>query len=285
MALGRTLRFAGAATVALLLATLGLSQLVRLADRRSDEQLMNGLRTSPPSSQTFTPKMVEDLPDPARRYFLYAIRPGTALKFVADLEMEGQLSLGSRQSPNYLPMTAQQVLTLDSFVWRVRAGSPRMWLEGSDGYADGAGWTRFWLFNVVPVVRAGGGDDFARSAAGQAVAESLFWAPATLLPSRGVRWEAIDEDTARAIVMVGENEHRLELKVAQDGRPLSVSILRWSQENPDRTWRLQPFGGTIGEIKEVGGYRVAAAIEGGNWFGTPDYFPFYRARVTRIRLI
>jgi hypothetical protein len=276
--------WAFSAAVALAFAAV-LLQVMRSNDRRSDERLMDLFRQSSASSRgTFDPAMVAGLPDPARRYFLYAIRPGTPLKIVADLEMTGELSLGSKEQPDYLPMTGRQVLRLDGFVWRVRAGRPTMWFAGSDGFVDGDGWTRFWLYDAIPLVRAGGGDDFARSAAGRAVAESLFWAPAALLPSPQVQWEAVDADTARAVVTLAGHEHRVEITVGDDGRPRSVSLMRWSRENPEKRWRLQPFGGTIGAITEVDGYRVAAAVDGGNWFGTPDYFPFYKARVTRVRL-
>jgi hypothetical protein len=228
--------------------------------------------------------MVADVPEPARRYFLYTIRPGTPLRRVADLEMTGELSLGSKEKADYLPFSGRQVLRLDGFVWRVKAGTSAMWFSGSDGYVDGEGWTRFWLYDAFPIVRAGGGDDFARSAAGRGGAEALFWAPAALLPSAAVRWEAVDAETARAVVTLDGHEHRVELTVGADGRPLSVLLMRWSRENPEKRWRLQPFGGTIGAIMEVDGYRVAQAVDGGNWFGTPDYFPFYKARVTRVRL-
>lgn len=276
---------AGSAAAVALLGAAALLQVVKSSDQRTDERLMNLLRQSSSASpETFDPASVAHLPDPARRYFLYAIRPGTPLKLVADLEMTGELSLGSKEKPDYLPMTGSQVLRLDGFVWRVKAGRSGMWFSGSDGYVDGEGWTRFWLYGAIPIARAGGGDDIARSAAGRAVAESLFWAPAALLPSSQVRWEAVDADTARAVVTLDGHEHRVELTVDDDGRPRSVSLMRWSRENPEKTWRLQPFGGTIGAIMEVDGYRIAKAVDGGNWFGTPDYFPFYKARVTRLRL-
>src|SRR3712207_8188864 len=35
------------------------------------------------------------------------------------------------------------------------------------------------------------------------------------------------------------------LTVAPDGRPLSVALERWSDANPERVFRWQPFGATI----------------------------------------
>jgi hypothetical protein len=64
-----------------------------------------------------------------------------------------------------------------------------------------------------------------------------------------------------------------------------VSIPRWTNANPDREFRLQPFGGTLSDFREVGGYRVPFRVDGGNFFGTEDYFPFYRAEVEAIRFL
>ncbi len=67
--------------------------------------------------------------------------------------------------------------------------------------------------------------------------------------------------------------------------PFRFVLQRWSRENPERVWRYQPFGGTIEEIGTFGGYTVATRVDGGNHFGTPDYFPFFRARVERIEFL
>ena len=262
-------------------------QALRLYDvyreRRVWSDLMDPVEVRP---RKFDPRMVSVLPAPARRYFLFAIAPGTRLSEAAELEMTGELSVGSKEDPGYLPMKARQILAgVHGFVWRVQVGSRKMWFSGSDGYAESEAWTRFWLYDFLPIVRAGGGADYCRSAAGRSIAESLFWVPATLLPSKMVRWEPVSADTARAEISHRSGKHTLELKVASDGRPLAVSIMRWSRENAERKWQLQPFGGTIEGIREQDGYRVASVVNGGNWFGTDRYFPFYRARLTSIRFL
>ncbi len=58
---------------------------------------------------------------------------------------------------------------------------------------------------------------------------------------------------------------------------------RWSDANPERAFRWQPFGGTVAEEARFGGYTVAGRVEAGNHFGTDDYFPFFRARVLGLR--
>lgn len=58
--------------------------------------------------------------------------------------------------------------------------------------------------------------------------------------------------------------------------------MRWSNANPDKFWRLQPFGGTLSQFREFAGVMIPTQIEAGNFFGTADYFPFYRVRVEQF---
>jgi hypothetical protein len=68
-----------------------------------------------------------------------------------------------------------------------------------------------------------------------------------------------------------------------EGRPVEVTFQRWSDANPEKLYRLQPFGATVSDFREVEGYRLPFRVEAGNLFGTEDYFPFYLADVTEIR--
>jgi hypothetical protein len=201
--------------------------------------------------------------------------------------MEGELGLGDRAGPRYRPMRARQILAPPhGFVWMPVLGRGVARISGSDGYAQGRAWTRFWLAGLLPVARAADTPDLARSAAARGIAEAALWVPAALLPSEGVAWEPVDDRRARVTLLDAAGErHALELEVAEDGRLLSVLMRRWSDANPDRVFRWQNFGGTIAEERRLGGYTVAGRVEAGNHFGTPDYFPFFRARVLDIRFL
>lgn len=256
----------------------------RTSDIRADETAWQQLAAyQPDSPRRFDASMVADLPEPARRFFEFAISPGTPLATVAAIEMEGELGLGNREQPNYQPMRAEQILAAPhGFVWRVRAGT---WLRmaGSDGAADGTSWSRFWLYGIVPIARAGGSADHLRSAFGRYVAEAVFWTPAALLPGEQVTWEETGDDAARVTVAWNGLEQSVDLHVDGDGRPAKVEFRRWSDANPDQAFRFQPFGGYLSEFEEFGGFRLPTRVEAGNLFGTDDYFPFFRANVTSVR--
>lgn len=253
----------------------------RALDRESDRKNWRALiELAGPASGRFDPAAVASLPEPAQRYFRYTIRPGASLHRAVEIEMRGELGLGTKDEPNYRAMSAQQILAPPyGLVWKLEAGP----VSGSDGATPDRSWTRFWLFNILPVVRVSGSDDHRRSAFGRVIAEGAFWAPASLLPGNAVRWEALDNERARAIVTFAGFEQAVDITVADDGRPVRVVIQRWSNENPQQVFRRQPFGGDLSEFRDFDGYRLPTRVEGGNHIGTDDYFPFFRARVTTIR--
>jgi hypothetical protein len=260
---------------------------VRLADDRRAAAAWSRLSRlgATTGTERFEPAMVTGLPAPARRWFLRALPPGAELRTVAEIEMEGELGLGTLDDPRYLPMRARQILAPPhGFVWIPRMGRFPMRISGSDGHAPDGAWTRFWLLGLVPVARAADTPDLVRSAAARGIAEAALWLPAALLPGEGVTWDAMDDRHARVTLRHGADSYPVELEIAEDGRLLSVRMMRWSDANPERVFRWQPFGGTVTGWGSFGGITIAAAVEAGNHFGTPDYFPFYRARVLDLRL-
>jgi len=279
MAAPRFARYALAVLAVIAAAAAALAAL-RLADRRADAAEWARLQALQPAAPArFDPALVAGLPEPARRYFAFTIRPGTPLWPVAEIDMGGRFSLGTKDAPAYQPMQARQILAAPhGFVWQMRTlgGLP---VSGSDA----GGWTRFRLFGLIPVARLGGDPDHARSAYGRFVAEAVFWTPAALLPGPGIAWAEVDADTARVTVTRGALSQAVDVTVDAQGAPVRVVFQRWSNANPDQVYRLQPFGGRLSDFRDVQGYRLPFRVEAGNQFGTDDYFAFFLAEVQAIR--
>ncbi|MDO8863212.1 hypothetical protein Q6D67_16015 [Haliea sp. E1-2-M8] len=273
------MRFIIALALLFLFAVLVLGALLwwDLRADRAEWQRLAALQ--PEAPQRFSGELVADLPEPARRYFSFMIEPGTPLLRVVEIAMTGQFSLGNKDNPAYQPMVARQILAApDGFVWSMRT---RGWMPLSG--SDSGLWTRFRIFGLIPVARPGGTPDHTRSAFGRYVAEAVVWTPAALLPGPGVTWAAVDDDTARVTVRHGDLSQAVDVTVDSDGRPVVASFQRWSNANPDKVHRLQPFGASMSDFREVGGYRLPFRVEAGNMFGTDAYFPFFLADVTAIR--
>lgn len=269
-----------------ILVMLGLSLLslvaLRLWDERVDRMEWARLAASQPTNPAvYDPVMVADLPEPAQRFFNFAIKPGTPLLTVAEIDMGGEFSLGTRDNPNYQPMDARQILAAPTgFVWKVKMPGV-VSVSGSDT----GSWTRFRILGLIPVARMGGDTNHARAAYGRYVAEAVFWTPAALLPRPGVVWEALYQDTARVTVTHNGLSQAVDMKVDAEGRPVVVHFMRWSDANPEKKHRLQPFGGQLSDFREVQGFRIPFSVEAGNMFGTDEHFVFFKATVTAVRFL
>ena len=262
----------------LIVVTLTTLVILRRRDDGKVDTIWRSLEATP-THQVFTEDMVSDLPAPARRYLLHSIRPGTLLASSVSLEMRGTMRLKPEQ--DWMPMKARQILAPPKgFVWRAEVGDGLMRFSGGDHYANGNGRVRFWLWGVIPLVRQEG-PDVSRAALGRLVCETI-WMPSSLLPQRGVKWEALDDESARATMNVGEETVALTLFVEPDGRLGEIRILRWGNQTENGAFGYIPFGGQIQEERAFGGYTIPSKVSVGWSLGTERYFEFFRAQIEDI---
>jgi len=247
--------------------------------RSRDDGKVDGVWQSleaPSTHQVFTEDMVSDLPAPARRYLLHAIRPGTPLASSVRLEMHGTMRLKPEQE--WMPMKARQIIAPPKgFVWRAEVGDGLMRFSGGDHYSNGSGRVRFWLWGVIPLVNQEG-PDVSRAALGRLVCETI-WLPSSLAPQSGVKWEALDDESARATMKIGEETITLNLFIGPDGRLREIRILRWGNQTEDGGYGYIPFGGQIQEERAFGGYTIPSKVGVGWRLGTDRYFELFRARI------
>lgn len=276
----------GLGFVVLLVAGAALAAWLHSRDRaqlRAVWQALEAAREADPPR--FDPTMADGLPEVAQRYFARAIAPGTPLHRVVWLEMEGSFVLNG----NALPMRAREILAspVAGFVWQAEMGSGWMRFAGSDGYlAAGSGpresWTKFWLRGVIPVARIGNSDDHARAAATRAMLEAV-WAPASLLPQFGARWTQSGPDRAEVRLDAAPGIEPMQITLDAAGNVIEVVALRWSDANPEKVFRSQPFGGRMLEWGSFDGFTIPTRVELGNLFGMPDYAPLFFATVVAAR--
>jgi hypothetical protein len=232
----------------------------------------------------FEPAMVADLPEIAQRYFRHAIAPGTPLYSSVELEMEGNFLLGDKDKYQTYAMSAREVLRApDQFVWMPRMRSRMMTITGSDALVDGKAWTRFWMLGLVPVAQDRTSPDLVRSAQFRAAVESALSLPTSLLPQKQVEWEQIGKDRARVTLHRFVPAIVLDMTLDPSGAIREVVGQRWSNANRDKTFRLQPFGGTMGADRTFQGLTTPTEIAAGNHYGTAEYLPFFQVRVTKAR--
>jgi hypothetical protein len=235
-------------------------------------------RTAPVDPARYDPAMLAGLPAVAQRYFANAIAPGTLLHRSVQMRIEGSFILNGRA----LPMRCDQVSAPGGFVWRAHVGTGALRFSGSDGLApDGRSWTRFRLWGLFPLVRAGGTEDHRRAAAARLATERI-WTPASLLPQAGAVWTELTPDNAEVAFPEIAGVEPIHLTLDATGRVLAVETRRWTDANPDQVYRFQPFGGTMLAQAQHQGFTVPTAVEIGNFYGTPDFAPFFHATLVEL---
>ncbi len=231
-----------------------------------------------PAVGSFNEAMVAELPEIAQRYFRHAIAPGTPLSTTVRLRMHGTFLLGDKEQFQTYEMQARQVLAPPSeFVWIPEMKSGVMQISGSDALVNGAAWTRFWINGLVPVVNQQATRDVNRSALTRSAMEAV-WVPASLLPGNGVTWDQTGPDTARLSFPTGIEP--VDLILNAEGGVLEVTTMRWSDVNPEKTFRLQRFGGTVEAEVMFGGFTIPSKLKVGNHYGTDGYLPFFQAQIS-----
>ena len=242
-------------------------------------------RKGPGDNGIFDPSMVAGLPEIGQRYFSHAIAPGTPIRTAVQIEMRGAFLLGDKSEHQTYAMEARQILRPPSeFVWIAKLGAGWMHISGSDALVDGTAWTRFWLMGLVPIANAQSSADLVRSAAFRSAMEPI-WAPASLLPARGVEWEQIGPDTARLRVRSAHAPIMLEMSLPPNGAVKEIVGQRWSDANLDKKFRFQPFGGTTVREGTFAGYTIPTSLMVGNHYGTEDYLPFFQAEIVATQYL
>lgn len=231
---------------------------------------------SGPPGEPFAEATVEDLPDPARRYLLHSIEPGTPLASSVHLKMHGFIRL--KPGTTWMPMQAEQVISVPrGYVWKAKAKKGPFSLSGGDYYFQGEAHVRFWLWGMIPVVNSRG-PDVVRSAAGRLAVESVLFPPA-LLPRDGVRWEPVDNQSGTAHVKVGTEVAPLTLSIGAQGEVRQIRTRRWGDRTEDGSYGYIPFGGELGQERTFGGYTIPTKLSVMWWPGTVKQFEFFRAEI------
>lgn len=224
---------------------------------------------------------LEGLPDVVQRYFRAVLRDGQPMIRLVRLEQEGRFLL--KAPDGWAPFTAVQHLSpgAPGFVWDARIRMiPGIAAWVRDGFVDRTGSMHAAVLGLVPLVAQRGTPEIAAASLMRYLAEAV-WCPTALLPSQGVRWEAIDDSSARASLTAGGTEVSLEFRFGSDSLVESVySPARGRDVNG--TSVPTPWQGRWFEWEERDGMRVPVRGEV-EWLLPEGPQPYWRGRVTAIR--
>jgi hypothetical protein len=229
-----------------------------------------------------SPAELATLPAPVRRYFAAVLSPGVAPVAAVEIEHRGTFDMGGRWSP----FASKQRVTMrrPGFVWDGRiAMLPGMAAHVHDAYIAGQGVLHATLGGAVPLVNLSGGRELDEGELMRWFAEAA-WYPTALLPSQGVRWEAVDDHSARGTFHDGAQTLTLTFFFDAEGLMTGVRAeargrlvdgksvpTPWEGRWSDYEWRDGLRVPTRGEVA-----WVRPEAEGGR-------LPYWRGEVTALR--
>ena len=187
----------------------------------------------PPSC--YDARELEGLPAPVQRYFRAAVKDGQPIITAVTIDMAGTFNM-SPTGEQWKPFTSRQrvVTRRPGFLWDARISMlPGVTVRVVDSYIAGLGLLHATLQSLFTMADMRGGGEIARGEFMRWFAE-VAWYPTALLPSQGVRWEAVDDHSANATIVDG---------------PLSLTLLfRFNDAGLIGSFRAEARGGMVGKV-------------------------------------
>ncbi|MCM2326984.1 MAG: hypothetical protein NDI88_03765 [Lysobacter sp.] len=234
-----------------------------------------------PATTSFDPAGLDALPDPVRRFFRAALTPGQPIVAAASVIHAGRFNL-AEAGEKWAAFTSVQrvVASRPGFVWDARiAVLPGLPVRVHDAYVAGEGILHAALWGIGTLADLRGTPEVARGELMRWLAEAA-WYPTALLPGQGVRWEPVDDRSARATVADGAIALTLLFRFRDDGLVESVR-----SEDRGRTvgGRVVPtaWEGRWSDYREQDGMRVPFTGEVA-WLLPEGRHPYWRGTIAAL---
>jgi len=278
------IKWAGIVAVLLVLLLAGLAWFGAARWAGLTQQLFDRLDAGrrPPQPARFDARELEGLPPPVQRFFRAVIADGQPMVAAVQMQHRGSFNMGE-QADDWKPFTSVQraVTQRPGFVWDGRiAMAPGLAVHVHDAYVQGRGLLHPAIAGLVTLMELEGEGDIAVGEAMRFFAEAA-WYPTALLPSQGVRWDPVDEHTARATLVDGKNALTLTFTFGDDGL---VQAVRADARGRTVGGRVvpTPWEGRWSQYETRDGLRVPMAGEVA-WLLPEGRKPYWRGNVTSLR--
>jgi hypothetical protein len=229
----------------------------------------------------FDPREIIDLPAPVKRYFNAVLKERQPIVTTVNVTHSGTFNMGDSEE-KWVPFSSTQYVITQrpGFVWDARIQmAPGLVVYVYDAYVAGEGALTAKILGILTVMEQPNTPELAQGELMRFFAEGA-WYPTALLPSQGVRWEAINDKQASAKITDGStevklvvnfNEEGLISSIYSDGRYRAVDGVQvatpWQGRFWDYEWRdgiLVPLEGEVA------------------WLLPEGPKPYWRGRIQRI---
>ncbi len=240
------------------------------------DRLTNGKQTINP--KTYDLKEIEGLPIPVQRFFRVVLKEGQPIVAAVNLSQQGLFNMSETEA-KWSPFTATQIVTTQrpGFDWDARIQmAPSMSAFVHDAYALGAGSLHASLLGLFTVADV---RDTPAAAQGELLRffAEMPWYPTALLPSQGVRWEAIDDTSARATLTDAPTTVSLVFRFNAQG---TIETMRAEARYRDKLTAM-PWSGRFWDYSVCN--EMLIPLQGEVGWEYPDGIRlYYKGKVTEI---
>jgi hypothetical protein len=267
-------------SIFLLVALIGLASLYgryqwRLGTNRLRAQLTSGQQST--QTKNYDPKEIEDLPVTVQHFFRAVLTEGQPIITRVNLSQKGEINM-SETAAKWCPFTATQFVITQrpGFDWDARIHmAPGLNTLVHDAYVLGAGILHASLAGLFTMADLRGTPAAAQGELLRFFAE-VPWYPTALLPSQGVRWEAIDDTSACGTLTDGETTVSLMFGFNPEG---TIATIKAAERY--RGLVATPWEGRFWHYAARNGMQIPLEGEVA-WHPPEGLWPYWRGRVTKL---
>ena len=221
------------------------------------------------------------LPAPVQRYFGKVLKDGQAVVTAATIDHTGSMNL-SPSGEQWKPFTSQQrVLTQrPGFIWNARLMMmPGVAAYVHDAYIAGVGMLVPAVMGLFTMGEPQNGADLAQGELIRYLPERA-WYPTALLPSQGVRWDAVDDKHAQATFVDGAVS--VSMRVTFNAEDL-IEAIRFESRGAiiDKRVVMRPWECYFSNYQQQGGMWVPMTGEAA-WITPQGPKPYWRGTITAM---
>jgi hypothetical protein len=239
-------------------------------------QLTDGQQTI--KLQTYDSKEIEGLPAPVQRFFRTVLKDGQAIMVAVKFSQQGQFNMSETEA-KWSPFTATQLVTTQrlGFDWDARIRmAPGLNAFVHDAYVLGKGTLRASLIGLFTLAKMHDTRELNQGELLRFFAEAT-WYPTALLPSQGVRWEAIDDTSAHAALTDGATTVSLVFQFNAEG---AIATIRADARYRDKLTAM-PWCGRFWNYSVRNGMLIPLDGEVG-WEYPEGIRLYFKGRITEI---
>lgn len=239
-------------------------------------KLTDGRRTIKP--KIYDQKEIEGLPEPVQRFFRTVIKDGQPIASAVKLSQQGLFNMNEMED-KWSPFTATQLAIAQppGFDWDARIQmAPGLNAFVHDTYLLGEGSLHASLLGLFTVAKMHGAPENNQGELLRFFAEAT-WYPTALLPSQGVRWDAIDDTSARATLTDGPTTVSLVFQFNAEG---AIATCRAEARYRDKLTAM-PWCGRFWEYSVRNGMLIPLEGEVG-WEYPEGIRLYFKGRITEI---